>query len=68
MALTTLGQALRENNFNVYNTWLKTTLKAADDITIGLLTNAGEAMAFSVWWGTLRAEIRKLRDKIGVTR
>ncbi len=67
MALAALGNALRANVFEQYNAWLKQTVGTAQEIAMGL-TGAGEAMAFSAWWGTLRAEVRKLRDKVGVTR
>lgn len=67
MALAALGNTLRLNTFEQYNAWLKQTVNTAQEIAMGL-TGAGEAMAFSTWWGTLRAEVRKLRDRVGVTR
>lgn len=67
MALAALGTTLRANVYEQYNAWLRQTMATAQEIAMGL-TGAGEAMAFSTWWGTLRAEVRKLRDRVGVTR
>jgi hypothetical protein len=67
IALAALGNALRSNTFELYNNWLKQTNGTAQEVSIGL-TGVGEAMAFSTWMSTLRAEIRKLRDKVGITR
>ena len=66
-ALGSLGATLRNNIFEQYNAWLTQTLRTATEIALGL-TGTGEAMAFSTWWGTLRAEVRKLRDQVGITR